>query len=180
VTLHPSRQNPDVLVIGAGLIGLACAAAAAERGFTVLVVGEARVGAASLAAAGMLAPSIERGEGDAADFAIAARDRYPSYVEWLRERSGIDVPLNREGIIQLAVSEAGVRGLSRAMPLGAEWLDARALHHLEPALAHGLGGVFHSTDGAIDNVLLYDGGSDGVGSSLNDNTLFAYTGLFFP
>ena len=156
MTIHPSRQNPDVLVIGAGLIGLACAAAAAERGFTVLVVGEARVGAASLAAAGMLAPSIERGEGDAADFAIAARDRYPSYVEWLRERSGIDVPLNREGIIQLAVSEAGVRGLSRAMPLGAEWLDARALHHLEPALAHGLGGVFHSTDGAVDNVLLYE------------------------
>ena len=60
--IHSPRSAPDVLVIGTGLIGLACAAAAAERGLTVLAVGEALAGTASLAAAGMLAPSIERGE----------------------------------------------------------------------------------------------------------------------
>jgi glycine oxidase len=155
VPIHSSRSAPDVLVIGTGLIGLACAAAAAERGLNVLAVGEALVGAASLAAAGMLAPSIERGENDAADFAITARDRYPAYIDWLRDRSGIEVPLNRDGIIQVAVSDAGVRGLQRSMPREAEWLDARALHNLEPALSHGLGGVFHSNDGAVDNVQLY-------------------------
>ena len=154
--IHSPRSAPDVLVIGTGLIGLACAAAAAERGLTVLAVGEALAGTASLAAAGMLAPSIERGENDAADFAIAARDRYPSYVDWLRDRSGIDVPLNRDGIIQLAVTDAGVRGLQRSMPPEAQWLDARALHDLEPALSHGLGGVFHANDGAVDNVRLYE------------------------
>jgi glycine/D-amino acid oxidase-like deaminating enzyme len=64
--------------------------------------------------------------------------------------------LNRDGIIQVAVSNAGVRGLQRSMPTEAQWLDARTLHVLEPALSHGLGGVLHATDGAVDNVRLYD------------------------
>ena len=156
VSINSSPSSPDVLVIGCGLIGFACAVAAAERDLNVLVVGESRTGAASLAAAGLLAPSIERADGRADIFGTAARDRYPSYVEWLRERTGLDVPLNRDGIIQVAVSEAGARGLRRAMPADAEWLDARILGELEPALSHALGGVLHPLDGAVDNVRLYD------------------------
>jgi glycine oxidase len=156
VTGSPSQPLPDVLVIGAGLIGLACAAAAAERGFVVHLVGQSRRGEASVAAAGMLAPSIERAEGAGSAFAVAARDRYPAYLDWLRERSGMDVPLNRDGIIQIAINKGGVRGLRRAMPTDAQWLDARELHALEPALGHGLGGVFHEHDGAVDNVMLHD------------------------
>ena len=120
------------------------------------LVGEPRVGAASLAAAGLLAPSIERTDGHAGDFATAARDRYPAYIEWLRERTGLDVPLNRDGIIQVALSEAGVRGLIRAMPPEATWLDAQQLADLEPALSHGLGGVLHPLDGSVDNVRLFE------------------------
>jgi glycine oxidase ThiO len=156
VTAHSPHNSPDVLVIGSGLIGLACATAAAERGLNVQLVGETLAGESSIAAAGLLAPSIEREEGHASDFATAARDRYPSYLEWLRERSGIDVPLNRDGIIQLAVNEAGVRGLRRAMPDSAQWLDATSLATLEPALTHALGGVLHPTDGAVDNVRLLE------------------------
>jgi glycine/D-amino acid oxidase-like deaminating enzyme len=111
-----SRSAPDVLVIGTGLIGLACAVAAAERGFRVQIVGQPRTGEASLAAAGMLAPSIERYEGPGSEFGVSARDRFPQYVAWLRERTGIDVPLNRDGIIQVALSEAG--GRSRRIPVG--------------------------------------------------------------
>ena len=145
----------DVIVVGAGLIGLACAAAAAERGFSVRLIGESRSGESSLAAAGMLAPSVERADGPADAFGIAARDRYPAYVDWLRERTGIVVPLNRGGIIQAAITEAGVRGLRRAMPAQSEWLDAASLHALEPSLGHALGGVYHAYDGAYDNVLLH-------------------------
>ena len=149
-------RTTDVLVIGCGLIGLACAAAAADRGLTVRVVGEPRVGAASLAAAGLLAPSIEREEGHASDFGIAARDRYPTYLEWLRERTGLDVPLSRDGIIQVAINEAGVRGLRRGLSDGAHWLDAKELTELEPALSHGLGGVLNPLDGSVDNVRLFE------------------------
>jgi glycine oxidase len=156
VSIDSSTSAGDVLVVGCGLIGLACGAAAAERGFRVLIVGEPRVGAASLAAAGLLAPSIEREDGHAADFATCARDRYPAYIDWLYDRTGLDVPLNRDGIIQVALNEAGVRGLRRAKPAEAEWLDARELAELEPALSHGLGGVLHALDGAVDNVRLFE------------------------
>jgi glycine oxidase len=156
VTIDSSRTAPDVLVIGAGLIGLACATAAANRGFSVRLVGQVRPGEASLAGAGMLAPSVERGEGIGSDFAVAARDRYPDYLAWLRDETGIDVPLSRDGIIQVALSEAGVRGLRRSMHPDAQWLEHAQLAELEPALSHGLGGVFHQHDGAVDNVRLYD------------------------
>ena len=150
-----ASSSTDVLVVGAGLIGMACASAVAERGFSVRLVGESRPGESSLAAAGMLAPSVERADGPADEFGIAARDRYPAYVDWLRGRTGIDVPLNRAGIVQAAMTEAGVRGLQRAMPAQAEWLDARSLRSLEPSLGHTLGGVYHAHDGATDNVLLH-------------------------
>jgi len=156
VSNDSSTSVADVLVVGCGLIGLACGAAAALRGLRVRIIGEPRVGAASLAAAGLLAPSIEREDGHASDFATAARDRYPTYVEWLRERTGLAVPLNRDGIIQVALNEAGVRGLRRAKPAEAEWLDARELAQLEPALSHGLGGVLHPLDGSVDNVCLFE------------------------
>src|SRR5688572_17482342 len=104
----------------------------------------------------MLAPSIERGEGPASEFALAARDRYPQYLAWLSERTGVDVPLNRDGIIQVAINDAGVRGLRRAMPPDAVWLDHRELTELEPALSHALGGLFHAHDGAVDNVKLHE------------------------
>ena len=151
-----SNRTADVVVAGGGLIGLACAIASAERGLSVQLISQPTLGEASSAGAGLLAPSIERGEGDASDFGSAARDRYPAYIEWLRERTGIDVPLNRDGIIQLAITEAGVRGLQRGMPCDAQWLDPRALATLEPALAHGLGGVLHSNDGWVDNVRLLE------------------------
>ena len=146
---------PDVLVIGDGLIGLACAAATAERGLRVRVVGMMLPGAASLAAAGLLAPSIEHGDGKPNGFGVAARDRYPSYVAWLRDRTGIDVPLSRSGIIQLAVNAAGIRGLQRSMGAAARWIDAAELAELEPSLSHGLGGVFNEHDGWVDNEVLF-------------------------
>ena len=155
VPIGSSRRTSQVLVAGRGLIGLSCAIAAAERGFTVRVIAEPRVGEASLAAAGLLASSIEREEGHSRDFAVAARDRYPDYVTWLHERTGHLVPLNRDGIIQVALSEAGARGLRRSMGDEAQWLDARQLVELEPALDHALGGVIHLHDGWVDNVALH-------------------------
>ena len=155
VSTRPTN-SADVLIIGTGLIGLACANAAAARGLSVLLVGQSRPGAASLAAAGLLAPSIEREDGHAGDFATTARDRYPTYIDWLRDATGIDVPLNRDGIVQVALNEAGVRGLRRSMSEHAEWLEHDALVELEPALAHALGGVLNPTDGCVDNVRLFE------------------------
>ncbi|HUR00241.1 MAG TPA: FAD-dependent oxidoreductase [Gemmatimonadaceae bacterium] len=145
------KLTAEVIVVGGGLIGLASAVALAERGISTTLIGDPQPGAASPAAAGMLAPSVERASGSTHEFAIAARDRYPAFLDFLAERTGIRVPLNRLGILQLAVSEKGVRGLRKSPPPGSMWLDAKELHSLEPALAHGLGAVLNPLDGAVDN-----------------------------
>ena len=144
----------DVTIVGAGVIGLATAVEAARRGLTVTVVGDQRPGEASSAAAGMLAPSVERASGPAHDFAIAARDRYPAYVEELAEQTGIRVPLNRLGILQVALTQAGVKGLRRTALPGTEWLDRTQLAEAEPTLGHALGAMLNPDDGAVDNVTL--------------------------
>jgi glycine oxidase len=145
------KLTPEVIVVGSGLIGLASAVALAERGISVTIIGDPQPGAASPAAAGMLAPSVERASGSAHEFGVAARDRYPAYLDFLEERTGVRVPLNRLGILQVAVSEKGVRGLRKSPPSGGLWLDAKELHSLEPALSHALGAVMNPLDGAVDN-----------------------------
>jgi len=104
----------------------------------------------------MLAPSVERAPGPAHKFTIAARDRYPSYIEFLAERTGIKVPLNRLGILQVAFSEKGIKGLRKSALPTTRWLDAKELQHFEPALPHALGAMFNAQDGAVDNVVLLE------------------------
>jgi glycine oxidase len=143
-------------VVGGGLIGLTAAAALAERGVSCTVISTFRPGEASPAAAGMLAPSVEQATGAAHQFAIASRDRYPSYVEYLAERTGVRVPLNRRGILQVAITEKGVRGLKKTAPASTEWIEADDLRKLEPALGHALGAMFNVGDGAVDNRILLE------------------------
>jgi glycine oxidase len=102
----------------------------------------------------MLAPSVERAAGPAHDFAIAARDRYPDYVAFLAERTGVTVPLNRLGILQVALSARGIKGLQKAALPTSSWLHAKELTELEPALADARGAMFNPDDGAVDNTVL--------------------------
>lgn len=142
----------DVVVLGGGLIGLAVAAEAARRGASVILVGEKRTGEASPAGAGMLAPGAE-GDGTpdnaVRDFATAGRDLYPSFLRALHDETGIQVPFDRQGILELIDNEAPAR-----CPAGCEWVDARSLRALEPALGDFAGAILHPHDGAVDNLIL--------------------------
>ncbi|HKY98062.1 MAG TPA: glycine oxidase ThiO [Gemmatimonadaceae bacterium] len=158
------NRTADTIVVGAGVIGLCTARSIARRGRTVALIGEHRSGEASRAAAGMLAPSVEQSEGPAHDFAIAARDFYPDYLETLADETGIRVPLNRLGILQVALSEKGVKGLRRTASPHSRWLDRREIAELEPTLGHALGAVFNPDDGAVDNVVLMSALEESVAS----------------
>src|SRR4051812_32934407 len=102
----------------------------------------------------MLAPSVERTIGPAHDFAVAARDRYPSFLALISERTGIDVPLNRLGILQVALSPQGIKGLKKTALPTSRWLDAKELRDLEPSLSHAVGAMYNPHDGAVDNTIL--------------------------
>lgn len=156
ITGAAGAPGGDVAIVGGGIVALAVAAALSARGVATVLIAHRQPGEASRAAAGMLAPGVERASGAAHDFAIAARDLYPSYVDALAEITGIRVPLNRDGILELVADErlAAERRSELPLPSGADWLDARALRDLEPKLAPMAGAVFHPRDGAVDNVVL--------------------------
>ena len=145
----------DVLVLGGGIAGLTVALEAARRGLGVIVIDTPRPGAASRAAAGMLAPSVEDVPAEMFRAAIAARDHYPAYLESLREITGTEVPLDRSGILQL-VSEAEAESVRRQAPADAQWLDAAALTAHEAAFTGHHGALLHPNDGAVDNLVLMD------------------------
>ncbi|MEP6507991.1 MAG: FAD-dependent oxidoreductase [Gemmatimonadales bacterium] len=144
----------DVIVVGGGIIGLCSATSIAASGLSVILVGEHRPGEASPAAAGMLTPAVEKAEGPAHDFAVASRDMYPLYLEELAEAVGIRVPLNRLGVLQVAITERGVRGLMKTASPGSAWIDRTELTRLEPTLGHAFGAVTNPGDGAVDNRIL--------------------------
>ena len=145
---------PDLVVLGGGIAGLTASLAAAERGVRVTVIDQVRVGAASRASAGMLAPSIAGLPEWARPTAIAARDVYPRFLATLLDRTDIDVPLDRNGILELASSEADLEQRSARARGIAERLDARELAALEPAFGASGGALLHRGDGAVDNVTL--------------------------
>lgn len=150
---RPLTRSSDFLIVGDGIAGLSTALALSELGAGVTVVGSILPGAASIASAGLLAPSLVGLPDHVRCMAFAARDGYPQWLAWLREASSVDVPLDRNGILEVAGSEAELDRIS-ARSGQAEVVDAATLSRLEPALAAHRGAVLHPLDGAVDNVAL--------------------------
>jgi glycine oxidase len=156
-------SGADVVVIGAGIVGLAAARSLAAAGARVLVVERDRVGAeASSAAAGMLAPQVEAAEGSPLlDLALRAREHLVSLVPALEEETGLGVELSAEGILEVAFSEEDEQALDErrawqtARGLAVERLSATELREAEPNLAPtARAGLFFPRDRSVDNVRL--------------------------
>jgi glycine oxidase len=148
-------MTPDrVVVIGSGLVGLCAAAALEQRGVAVTLIGERRDGEASPAAAGMLAPGVEAAAGPAHEFGIAARDRYPAFLDWLQRATGIAVPSGRNGILQLPATPADATRMRDEAHGDAVWLPLSDVRKLEPALNAPYGALLHEKDGWVDNAAL--------------------------
>jgi glycine oxidase ThiO len=145
---------PELVVLGGGIAGLTSALAASKRGLRVTLIDQPRAGAASRVSAGLLAPSVEGLSPALLPIAQRARDLYPRYLDELRELTDVDVALDREGVLELAVTEEELTRLAARAPAGSERLDARALAALEPAFATQAGAILHPLDGAVDAVAL--------------------------
>src|SRR6266705_3912676 len=106
----------EVLVAGGGIIGAACARAAAQRGLKVLICEPGPdPAAASAASAGILGPQIERTDEALRALGLRARDLYDTLAAALSETTGIDIGLWREGIASLAFAEAEAERLRDAV-----------------------------------------------------------------
>ena len=147
----------DVLVVGAGVIGLACAWRAAQRGFSVAVIDRDAPGSgASGIAAGMLAPIGEASWGEQAllDLNLASAQLFPDFVAELEQASGRSVGYRRCGALHVALDRDEAAELRRrhelqeSLGLDAEWLSARECRELEPGLATAVTGGIHARDDA--------------------------------
>jgi glycine oxidase len=106
----------DVVILGAGVIGLSIARSLARRGVRrVTIIERASPGAeASSAAGGMLAAQAEADHADAfLELACASRDLYPSFALELKEETGVDIELERTGTLYLGFTEEDEAEMSR-------------------------------------------------------------------
>lgn len=148
----------DVIVVGGGPIGAASARELALAGRRVLVLepGGER-GQAWHAAAGMLAPQIEAEPDDPLlELGLAGRELYSSLAPALRETTGIDIGLWREGIAHVAANEAEAADLrarcawQRQHSFLSDWLDAQEVKARWPWLGVTAGALWAPREGALE------------------------------
>jgi glycine oxidase len=148
----------DVVIVGGGLMGSACAWELAREGARVLVLEKSIPGAeASSAAAGILGARAEaHGPGPMAELLRRSLALYPAWDEALREATGIDIELRQSGLLKVARTPAELARLARE----AAWmrsekgacarLTRRAVARLEPSLAPAAGGLRFAGDARVD------------------------------
>src|ERR671939_376688 len=99
--------QPDVLVVGGGVIGASIAYHLAEAGTRVMVLERGRAGGhASLASAGLLHPILSAGAAHPVrDLSLASFALYPNLVARLHEITGIDPEYQVPGFLMVALRE---------------------------------------------------------------------------
>ncbi|GAA1968803.1 glycine oxidase ThiO [Kitasatospora viridis] len=147
-------EAPDVLVIGGGIVGLAVAWRARQRGLSVTVLDPDHGGGAARVAAGMLAPvtELQYGEEPLLHLGIASNVRYADFCAELSEAAGQDTGYRATGTLAVALdaddkAELGeLHAFHQRLGLASEWITGREARKLEPMLAPGVRGGLHVAD----------------------------------
>ena len=157
--------QPDVLIVGGGVIGSACARALALQGVKVQVVDDGREpGAATGASAGMLTPFADVSQDDPMlALGIRGRDRYRELAPELKAETGMDIQLWTGGIFHLAFTPTDVERLKadvawqRQSGHTSDWLDVDELRQAAPGVSHDAwGALLAAEDGSLDPKALHD------------------------
>ncbi|MCA9790857.1 MAG: glycine oxidase ThiO [Candidatus Eremiobacteraeota bacterium] len=150
------NYTPDLLVVGAGLIGLGIAWRCAQKGLRVATVdpdpgrGASRVGAGLLLQAG--------GRISRRHLALrqASLESYPAFVEELRAETGRHITFSQRGMLTVAMGRTalesleGLAGCLRGLGVENELLDADECRRREPALSDQVGAGLYTPDAQVD------------------------------
>ena len=120
-------KSSDVIIIGAGIIGLSLAIELRKKGLRVLIVERGEAGReASYAAAGMLAAAGDEFPAALKPLAHESARMYPEFVHEIEDESGLKVDLREHGTIVLSCDGE--------FPEGGEPLSPQRLKSLEPSI----------------------------------------------
>jgi glycine oxidase len=150
-------------VVGGGVIGLAIAWRAAQRGLRVTVADPAPAAGATRAAAGMLTPVAEAAYAERELFILgrASLDRYPAFAAELTELTGLATGFRQTGTLQVAYDSDDLavlleqNRLQESFGQAAARMTARQCRDAEPMLDPSVrGGLLDPGDGSVDPRLL--------------------------
>jgi glycine oxidase len=151
-----SASSPDLVVVGAGVIGSAVAYFAAQVGLRVTVFEGDKVGKqGSRVAAGLVAPSPQiTGDTPFAQLARASLAYLPQLRDTLLHDTGIDIQLDPRGTLRVARSDDDAHAQQALLPIKQQlgfnlcWLTPHEVHALEPALSEANCGAVYGQDEA--------------------------------
>ena len=154
-----SDRSIDVLVVGAGIVGVTIAFELASAGRRVRLLDPRPPGqGATRASAGVLAPYVEGH--DLQPLRVLGQrsiGMYDAFVKRVGERSGRPVEFRRAGTVEAAVNDADIarlaasRATAEAEGIACEWLTPGPAHELEPALGpHVVGALLIPFHAAVD------------------------------
>jgi glycine oxidase len=155
--------RPDALIVGGGVIGLAIAWRAAQRGLRVTVCDPSPGGGASHAAAGMLTPVSEAAYAERALFGLAQRSLagYAGFTSELTGLTGEPTGFRADGSLQVAYDHDDLALLNELATLRESFgaapqrLSARECRAAEPMLDPSVrGGLLAAEDASVDPRLL--------------------------
>ncbi|QEI42273.1 Thiazole synthase [Dolichospermum sp. UHCC 0315A] len=142
----------DVLIIGGGIIGLACGVELKLRGANVTVICRDFTAAASHAAAGMLAPDAENITNEAM-LSLCRRSRN-LYLDWTEKLTKLTAKkdLNNTGYWPCGILAPLYQQPENREHKNANWLDKNTINQYQTGLgADVVGGWWYPEDGQVDN-----------------------------
>lgn len=172
----------DVAIVGGGINGSSIAYQLSKIGKKVIILEKGTLACeASSAAAGMLAAQAEiEHDGPFFQLALKSQAMFPSIANELLEYAGIDIEFVNKGMLKIAETEELASDLKNQVLFqqnwdsGIQWLDAKQVREMEPALAPTVSGaMFLPNDGHVQPAklsLAFAKAAEHFGAEIRENT----------